>query len=391
MDAEGQYVDTVFNDHVDRTAEDFVIASILISDPVEGMLSLAGHTAIRVQCPIFNLDYVYHYIMINKDDSISENQALLTGRFVVQMVADTFATYVQNSEDINRGLTEYRLYLTPQEEQKLWQILDEELVSGKQLKYEFLQEGCAVRTKKLVERVIGKKHIDYSACGPRFSAPQYELVSAAMQHAPWMRFVMLTAMYGHTKKSDCANNLLVPADLAAAWQSATVDGHPLLSDGVRIVANNYYQSNGWLTPFRLAILLLIISMIGLLVTKPYIDWIIMGIQLLMSVLVLLFSVMGSTFIVWNWLLIPFNILPAICWKWRNYWALPYAAVLAVWILVMVLVPHMLVDTTHIILALAFAIVLLKQSNILQRLINKSVAQDTTKLSNRSLTKKEIKI
>ena len=115
VDAEGQYVDTVFNDNVDRTAEDFVIASILISDPIEGMLSLAGHTAIRVQCPVFYLDYVYHYIMIHKEDSISETRALLTGQFYVQMVADTFATYVHHSEEINRGLTEYRLYLTPQE------------------------------------------------------------------------------------------------------------------------------------------------------------------------------------------------------------------------------------------------------------------------------------
>ena len=388
VDAEGQYVDTVFNDNVDRTAEDFVIASILISDPVEGMLSLAGHTAIRVQCPVFDLDYVYHYIMIHKVDSISETKALLTGQFFVQMVADTFASYVQHSETINRGLTEYRLHLTPQEEQKLWQILDEELVSGKQLKYDFVQEGCAVKTKKLIKRVLGNKHIDYSACDPRFSAPQYELVSAAMQHAPWMRFVMLTAMYGHTKQSGYANNLLIPADLAAAWQTATIDGRPLLSDGVRIVANNYYQSNGWFTPLRLAIMLLIISIIGLFVTKPYTDWIILGMQLLMSVLVLLFSVMGSTFIVWNWLLIPFNVLPVICWKWRKYWALPYAMVLAVWCLVMVFVPHMLVDTTHILLALAFAIVLLKQSNILQRLIHKSVAHDTIKSSNRSLTKKK---
>ena len=389
VDAEGQYVDTVFNDHVDRTAEDFVIASILISDPVEGVLPLAGHTAIRVQCPVFDLDYVYHYIMIRQEDSISETKALLTGQFFVQMVADTFATYVQNSEDINRGLTEYRLYLTPQEEQKLWQILDEELVSGKQLKYDFVQEGCAVKTKKLLERVLGKKHIDYSACDPRFSAPQYELVSAAMQHAPWMRFVMLTAMYGHTKQSGCANNLLIPADVAAAWQTATVDGRPLLSDGVRIVANNYYQSDGWFTPLRLAIMLLIISIIGLFVTKPYTDWIILGMQLLMSVLVLLFYVMGSTFIVWNWLLIPFNILPAICWKWRNYWALPYAAILVVWCLVMVFVPHMLVDTTHIILVQAFIVVLLHQSNALQRYLIRYVVQDTVcaDKSNKSVTNK----
>ena len=385
VDANGQYVDTVFNDHVDRTAEDFVIASILISDPVEGVLSLAGHTAIRVQCPVFDLDYVYHYVRMQTNEQISETYAFLTGQFVVQMVADTFASYVQRCEEINRGFTEYRLNLRPKEEQKLWQILDDELVSGKQLKYDFVQEGCAVKTKKLIERVLGNKYIDYSACDPRFSAPQYELVSAAMQHAPWMRFVMLTAMYGNTKKTGCANNLLIPVDLATAWQTATVDGCPLLSDGVRIVANSYYQSDAWFTPLRLAIMLLVISIIGLFVAKPYIDWIIMGMQLLMAVLVLLFSIMGSTFIVWNWLLIPFNILPAICWKWRKYWALPYAAVLAVWCLVMVLVPHMLVDTTHIILTLAFAIMLLKQSNILQRFLVESFAQD------KSLNKKKLKM
>jgi hypothetical protein len=75
---------------------------------------------------------------------------------------------------------------------------------------------------------------------------------------------------------------------------------------------------------------------------------------------------------WNWLLIPFNILPAICWKWRKYWALPYTIVLIIWCVVMVFVPHMLVDATHIVLTLAFAIVLLKQSNILQRFVTKSV-------------------
>jgi hypothetical protein len=196
-----------------------------------------------------------------------------------------------------------------------------------------------------------------------------------MQHAPWMRFVMLTAMYGHTKQSGCSNNLLIPADLAMAWQTAIVDGLPVLSDGVRIVPNNYYKSNGWFTPLRLAIMLLIISIIGLFIAKPYTDWTILGVQLLMSVLVLLFSVMGSTFIVWNWLLIPFNVLPIICWKWRRYWALPYVGVLVVWCLVMLFVPHMLVDATHIILTLAFAIVLLKQSNITQLWYHSKVDQN----------------
>lgn len=373
INEQGQYVDTVFNDNVDRTAEDFVIASILISDPMEGILSAAGHTAIRVQCHVFDLDYVYHYVTIHATDRISETRAILTGQFVVQMVVDSFSTYVKRNAETPRGLTEYPLYLTPKEEQELWRILDEELASGEQLKYDFVQEGCAVKSSKLIKRVLGKKLIDYTACDPRFSAPQYELVFAAMQHAPWLRFVMLTGLYGNTHKKGCANNLLIPADLAAAWQMATVDGHPLLGDGVRLVPNNYYQAKGWLTPMRLALVFLIMSMLGLFYRKPYTDWIILGMQMLMAVIVLIFSILGSSVIVWNWLLIPFNILPIICWKWRKYWAMPYAIVLVIWCIVMLFVPHMLVDTTHIVLTLAFAFVLLKQSNILQRFVTRSVA------------------
>ena len=56
VDAEGQYVDTVFNDHVDRTAEDFVIASLLVADPGTVMYSVLGHACLRLQCSAFGMD-----------------------------------------------------------------------------------------------------------------------------------------------------------------------------------------------------------------------------------------------------------------------------------------------------------------------------------------------
>ena len=378
VDAQGQYVDTVFNDNVDRTAEDFVIASLLISDPIEGLLSPAGHTAIRVQCPVFDLDYVYHYMTINEKDSITETRAFLTGQFVVQMVADSFDTYIRRSEEQQRGLTEYPINLTPQEDQKLWQILDETLEKSQQMRYEFVKQGCCARSIIIIIKVLGKKHIDYSACNPRYSRPPYELVASGMSHVPWLRFFMLTAMYGTFRHTEQGDNLFIPADLADAWQCAMVDGHPLLGDGVRLLPNSYVADNSWLTPMRLALLLLIISLFAFAMKSTYLDWIILVVQVLMSVLVLIVSVLGASFISWNWLLIPFNILPAICWRWRRYWALPYVGVSITWCLVMLFVPHMLVDTTHIILTLAFAIVLLKQSNILQRWLQKSVVQDMKK-------------
>ena len=67
---------------------------------------------------------------------------------------------------------------------------------------------------------------------------------------------------------------------------------------------------------------------------------------------------------WNWLIVPFNILPAIFWYWRKYWALPYACALLIWCGVMSYVAiwgHVLVDWPHIVLVLAWTLVLIKQS------------------------------
>lgn len=72
---------------------------------------------------------------------------------------------------------------------------------------------------------------------------------------------------------------------------------------------------------------------------------------------------------WNWLLIPFNPLPAILWHWRKYWALPYAGILLIWICVMIglaLWGHILVDWSHILLVVAWMIIVLKQSKIIKQ-------------------------
>ena len=370
VDAEGQYVDTVFNDNVDRTAEDFVVASVLISDPIEGVLSPAGHTAIRLKCPTFDLDYVYHYVMIHIVDSISEQRAFYTGQFYVRMLADTFVTYLKDSHEKGRGLTEYPLHLTPKEEQRLWQLLDEELEKSQQLKYDFVEQGCCVRTKKIILKVLGGKKIDYSACNVRFAAPSYKLVGEAMTHVPWLRFVMMTAMYGNSPYKKVEDKLLIPQDLVYAWQKATVNGRLLVGVGERLLPNNDYRSNLWVMPLHIAILLLLLSIVSLFLKKAYIDWIIMGMQVLMAIMVLFFSILATSFLNWNWLLVPFNLFPILLWKWRKYWALPYAGILVVWCLVVSLVPHMMVDLTHVFLVLAFVLLLFKQSNILSHLFTK---------------------
>jgi len=79
------------------------------------------------------------------------------------------------------------------------------------------------------------------------------------------------------------------------------------------------------------------------------------------VLIFLWLVMrefgGSAYI----LMVLFNPLPLIFWRWRKYWALPYAIALLIGIIVLVCLPHMLIDPAILVLALAYIVLFAKEA------------------------------
>ena len=58
---------------------------------------------------------------------------------------------------------------------------------------------------------------------------------------------------------------------------------------------------------------------------------------------------------WNWLIVPFNPLPLVFWRWRRHWRRWAAAAIAVWAVVMMLSPHQLTDPAFVVLALAYCV------------------------------------
>ena len=197
---------------------------------------------------------------------------------------------------------------------------------------------------------------------------------------------MTTAMFGCTHLR-FQEKLQVPSHLATVWQATKVNGRRLAGDEIILSKHWYFTDDTYLTPGRIALLFMLISMISLFLRKNYLDYVVLAMQTFMAVSVLAIAIVGFSYVRWNWLFIPFNILPIICWKWRRYWALPYAGILMLWVIVMLFIPHCLVDTTHIILVQAFIVILLHQSDALQRYLiryviqDKSCADNTTKSVN----------
>ena len=161
--------------------------------------------------------------------------------------------------------------------------------------------------------------------------------------------------------------LVVPLELVKAWQNATIDGKLVISTEHPIVLVNGSPqlSSHRFTPMVLALLILCLSIANLFWNKPCFDWLMLAAQTIVGAFMMYlicFSDLCCTS--WNWLIIPFNILPAIFWYWRKWWALPCACALLIWCGVMtgnMLWGHVLVDWSHIMLVLAWTLVLIKQS------------------------------
>ena len=268
--------------------------------------------------------------------------------------------------------------------------MDGYLLKGQKLPYDYYHRGCAITIVDFVKEALGETVIEYDSSLFENGYSVKEIWNSYTKNALWVRFLCYFIGAGAELEKPLVGDkqLIIPADLVHAWQKATVNGKPLLASEPNILVEGEPKvADGWFTPMVLAIILLILSILNLFWKRPYFDWLMLVAQTIVGC--------GMTYLIcfsdlcctnWNWLIVPFNPLPLICWHWRKYWALPYAVVLALWCIVMLFVPHMLVDVTHIIITLAFAIILFKQSNFLQLFFIKDIAQD---IKNESLTKRHI--
>ena len=366
MDAQGQYVDTVFNDNIDRTAEDFVTASLLVADPGTVMYSVLGHACIRLQCPTFGMDYCFSY---ESEDASQKVLSFLAGRLTMGLFAIPVEEYCAQYKEEGRGVYEYTLNLPIEVKCELWRILDEKIAEGNSLPYDYYHRGCAITIVDFVKEALGDLEIVYDKSLYEQTFNAREIWIDGTQKALWVRFVALFIAGGETSVPlSGEKQLIIPTDLVHAWQKATVNGEPLLaSEPIVLVEGKPQVNDGWFTPMVLAIILFVLSIVNLWVKYPYFDWLILGVQTLVGccmTYLIFFSDLCCT--EWNWLIIPFNPLPAICWKWRKYWALPYAGILVVWCVTMTAVTilgHVLVDWSHIVMVVVLITLLLKQSNI----------------------------
>lgn len=236
-DEDGLYVDTVFHDHINRQADDFVIVSLCVAEPTDwrdDFMGVLGHAFIRLQCPVFDLDNCFSYECESAKDNLWR---FLTGDLKMGMFRYTTESQIEVFTQWNRTIHEYQLNLPPEAEQRLWEIMDNHVNNGVRLPMDMYKRGCAISLVHFVTQALGETKIEYAEPWPEeFSKTQKEITLDALSEHPFIRLVARWMLDDRFKKN-CPpeEKLVIPAMLADVWSCATINGAPLLTDKGELV------------------------------------------------------------------------------------------------------------------------------------------------------------
>lgn len=359
-----------------RMTEDFVQFSLVIIEPEDVLYSALGHACLRMRCETFGIDHIFTY---EGEDVSHQISRFLMGKLRMRLFETYTDSYLQLYRDAHRGVTEYAMHLPPKAELRLCEILENE-ADGDDKPYDYYHYGCVRSIVRAVREALGDTPIHYAAWPEKYlNSTQRELCYNAGNGHEWAQFSTFTLIGNGPDDVSipCEEKLLAPCNLLEVWQLATVEGHTLVDkEAAMLVESGDQYQKKMITPMGVAVCLAILALLALVYTwtarwsvacAKYIkvckiaDGLVMMVVALLSVLMTYLVVISSLPCSdWNWLIVPFNILPLLAWPWRKYWAIPFVAVLAGWVAGMLCAPHCLVAPAHIVLAIAYILTLLRQ-------------------------------
>lgn len=345
---------------IDSLAQDpnFITVSVCIADPTDwhqDLMGVLGHAFIRLQCPTHNLDYCFSY---EAESAEGEMERFLRGELRMGMFAEPTQEYIKPYQRWNRTIKEYTINMPPKAKQDLWRIMDEKVAEGGDLQFDLLRRGCTQTLVQFVEEAL-ESNIEYAEWQEEYSMTRRQIQNRYMEPYPWIRFLFLEMMMSDAANEDVPNEdkIMIPTQLEQAWSKAKIDGQPAITYAGELTKGVQSEVTAPLvTPMTVALIVLLITIVFALLRKPYFGWVMLVAQFLIGLLLCWLAAVSSLPGTRGIHLLPlYNPLPLMLWRWRRYWALPYAAILGAWIIYGLLATDIYIEPAHFVFALAMMV------------------------------------
>ena len=336
---------------LDNLPDDFVEASVVIASPGTKLYTVLGHASIRMRCPQYKMDYVFSY---EAEDATSHALRYLAGKLRMGVRIIPTDTFVDSYKEDGRSVTEYKLNLPIEVKQHLWQMLDEG-VKMRDVPYDFLRHGCALSVLQwLIQATEG--NMVFAPWGDEIrNKSRKEIACGAMENR-WHRFIFSTIVGGDAYyiDSDVTGKVVVPVQLIEVLSRAEAYGKPILTGEPHYLCQGEAEKHQ--TPFSplvVGVLILLLAIGNVWLRNKYLHGTLLVAQTTAGVIftyLLLLSDLPCT--QWNWLFVPFNPIPVMCWKWKDRIGTPFAVMTLAWAAGIALYPHQLVEPAHILMGLS---------------------------------------
>lgn len=308
-------------------SSNFVRSSLLVTTPGEEAYSALGHCAIRMECPLHHLDYCFSFEM--GDSSATFNYIrFFSGNTPAGFRAIQTDAYIEEYKHEGRGIKEYELNLDLHQKQELWRYLDENMLEGRNRKFNFIQNNCASMCMIAIEQNTLDENLNIKKWPKQHEMINGEGICYLTRNAPWLQFALMSIV-GSEADQFWDNEYRISPELIAEVLSKTVlqdmngNERPMLTGNVTELSKQSYHSEpAPVTPiiaFSILLLIVIVStmMEWLFSKKVYsrvLDIIMMTIQSLAGILLLYMTLVTCMFgLHWNWCLLIFNPFPFIMW------------------------------------------------------------------------------
>lgn len=348
-------------------SSNFVTASVLVASPGEAIYSQLGHAALRMECPVHNLDYCFSF---SEETGMGGVFKFFAGKTNAHMLAIPTAEFLSTYKIEGRQVIQYELNLSTHEKQELWRLLDNDYVDEELRHFNFLQNNCSSVSLRAIENVMTEESIDFNGWPKPFKMINGAIMRYQTRDWPWLQFWCLTFLGTEgdvywDQEQRTGPELVSPVFKKASIVNAEGKKRPLVTGEKELLplVNKFGASP--ITPLVVfGTLLLITIAITLaqlkwkLKTLPKVlDMLLMALVILVGFVLIYTSFVSGLFgMHWNWYLIPFNPLPLIIWLlWRKRKGfykvyLFYTVVLVLFILATPLseqldLPHQLITAT----------------------------------------------
>ena len=255
-----------FNDTIDRLAPDFVLVSLCVADPTDqsqDYLGITGHAFLRLQCPTFGLDYCFSY---ESEKIKGQLWDYLTGKLKMGMFAIPTNEYVEDYRVWKRAVHEYRINMPADAEQRLWEQMDNHMMSERDMQMNLVKFGCTNTILRYVEKALAPTQIKYNWPEKYRTKSAMEIAEGHLVNYPWTLLGMrLTAGKEFSQMQSPKQKIIFPTDLLEVWSTATINGEPMLRYvGDLVEAEPVVVEKPWFTPQLCGVLFLIIIAGGII-------------------------------------------------------------------------------------------------------------------------------